>query len=157
MTAVKNIPTVDLNDYTSGGAAARSRLIETLGDGLQEFGFLNVEGHGIDSSLIRGTYDLWKRFFELPDEVKRKYAGVEGGARGYTPFGVEHAKDNPLPDLKAGIDVGQEPPAGHPFRNEYPGNLWPAEIPEIKDPTLRLYSSLEGVAWRLLRAGANNF
>ncbi|HEY4572818.1 MAG TPA: 2-oxoglutarate and iron-dependent oxygenase domain-containing protein, partial [Thermoanaerobaculia bacterium] len=157
MTAVKNIPTVDLNDYTSGGVAARARLIETLGEGLREFGFLNVEGHGIDSSLIRGTYDLWKRFFELPDEVKRKYAGVEGGARGYTPFGVEHAKDNPLPDLKEFWHVGQEPPAGHPFRNEYPANVWPAEIPEIQEPTRRLYTSLERVAENLLRALAEYF
>ena len=78
MSPAKNIPTVDLNDYTAGDGAARKRLIETLGHGLNEFGFLNVEGHGIDSSLIRGTYDLWKRFFELPDEVKRRYAGVEG-------------------------------------------------------------------------------
>jgi isopenicillin N synthase-like dioxygenase len=157
MSAAKNIPTVDLNDYTSGDAAARSRLIETLGEGLSEFGFLNVEGHGIDSSLIRGTYDLWKRFFELPDEVKRRYAGVEGGARGYTPFGVEHAKDNPLPDLKEFWHIGQEPPEGHPYRREYPANVWPAEIPEIRQPTQRLYSSLERVAENLLRALAEYF
>ena len=157
MSAAKNIPTVDLNDYTSGDAAARSRLIETLGQGLSEFGFLNVEGHGIDSSLIRGTYDLWKRFFELPDEVKRRYAGVEGGARGYTPFGVEHAKDNPLPDLKEFWHIGQEPPEGHPYRQEYPENVWPAEIPEIRQPTQRLYSSLERGAENLLRALAEYF
>jgi len=157
MSAAKNIPTVDLNDYTAGDAAARSRLIETLGQGLSEFGFLNVEGHGIDSSLIRGTYDLWKRFFELPDEVKRRYAGVEGGARGYTPFGVEHAKDNPLPDLKEFWHIGQEPPEGHPYRREYPENVWPAEIPEIRQPTQRLYSSLERVAENLLRALAEYF
>jgi isopenicillin N synthase-like dioxygenase len=157
MSVAKNIPTVDLNDYTSGDAAARSRLIDTLGEGLSEFGFLNVEGHGIDSSLIRGTYDLWKRFFELPDEVKRRYAGVEGGARGYTPFGVEHAKDNPLPDLKEFWHIGQEPPEGHPYRREYPENVWPAEIPEIRQPTQRLYSSLERVAENLLRALAEYF
>jgi isopenicillin N synthase-like dioxygenase len=157
MSAVKNIPTVDLNDYTSGGGAARSRMVETLGGGLKEFGFLNVEGHGIDSSLIRGTYDLWKRFFGLPDEVKRQYSGIEGGARGYTPFGVEHAKDNPLPDLKEFWHVGQEPPEGHPYRSEYPGNVWPAELPEIQEPTLRLYKSLERVAENLLRALADYF
>jgi isopenicillin N synthase-like dioxygenase len=157
MSPAKNIPTVDLNDYTSGDAAARSRLIETLGEGLSEFGFLNVEGHGIDSSLIRGTYDLWKRFFELPDATKRRYAGVEGGARGYTPFGVEHAKDNPLPDLKEFWHIGQEPPEGHPYRREYPANVWPAEIPEIRQPTQRLYSSLERVAENLLRALAEYF
>lgn len=157
MSPKRNIPTIDLNDYTSGDAAARERLVKTLGDGLVEFGFLNVEGHGIDSSLIRGTYDLWQRFFEQPDEVKKQYAGVEGGARGYTPFRVEHAKDNPLPDLKEFWHVGQEPPEGHPFRQEYPPNVWPREIPEIRQPTLRLYSSLEHVAENLLRALADYF
>jgi isopenicillin N synthase-like dioxygenase len=157
MSPAKNIPTVDLNDYTSGDPATRARLIDTLGGGLQEYGFLNVEGHGIDSSLIRGTYDLWKRFFELPDEVKRKYSGIEGGARGYTPFGVEHAKDNPLPDLKEFWHVGQEAPEGHPFRQEYPPNVWPQELPEIQQPTLRLYKSLERVAENLLRALAEYF
>jgi isopenicillin N synthase-like dioxygenase len=157
MSPAKNIPTVDLNDYTSGDPATRARLIDTLGGGLQEYGFLNVEGHGIDSSLIRGTYDLWKRFFELPDEVKRKYSGIEGGARGYTPFGVEHAKDNPLPDLKEFWHVGQEAPEGHPFRREYPPNVWPQELPEIQQPTLRLYKSLERVAENLLRALAEYF
>jgi isopenicillin N synthase-like dioxygenase len=157
MSPARNIPTIDLNDYTSGGTTTRAKMVETLGGGLREFGFLNVEGHGIDPSLIRGTYDLWKRFFELPDDVKRKYSGVEGGARGYTPFGVEHAKDNPLPDLKEFWHVGQEPPEGHPYRKEYPENVWPQEIPEIRQPTRRLYESLERVAETILRALADSF
>lgn len=157
MSPAKNIPTVNLNDYTAGDGNARARLIETLGGGLQEFGFLNVEGHGIDSSLVRGTYRLWQDFFELPEEVKRKYSGIEGGARGFTPFGIEHAKDNPLPDLKEFWHIGQEPPEGHPYRKEYPGNVWPEEIPQIKEPTLRLYTSLERVAENLLRALAEYF
>jgi isopenicillin N synthase-like dioxygenase len=157
MSPTKTIQTVDLNDYTSGDAASRKRLIDTLGQGLQETGFLNVEGHGIDASLIDGTYDLWKRFFRLPDEVKRKYTDTVGEGRGYTPFGVEHAKDSPLPDLKEFWHVGQEPPEGHPLRDEYPANVWPAEIPEIAEPTLRLYKSLERVAENLLRALAESF
>lgn len=157
MRQTKIIQTVDLNDYTSGDAASRKRLIDTLGQGLQATGFLNVEGHGIDSSLIDGTYDLWKRFFKLPDEVKRRYADTAGEGRGYTPFGVEHAKDQPLPDLKEFWHVGQEPPAGHPLRDEYPGNVWPVEIPEIAEPTVRLYKSLERVAENLLRALAEYF
>lgn len=157
MSLTRTIPTIDLNDYTAGSAAERDRIVKTLGEGLVEFGFLNVEGHGIDTGLIRGTYDLWKRFFELPDEVKRQYSGIEGGARGYTPFRVEHAKDNPLPDLKEFWHVGQEPPERHPFRQEYPGNVWPREIPELREPTLRLYTSLERVAEHLLRALADYF
>jgi isopenicillin N synthase-like dioxygenase len=155
--SVRSIPTIDLNDFTAGEGRTRARLIQTLGDGLREFGFLNVEGHGIDSSLIRGTYSLWQQFFELPEEVKRKYAGVAGGARGFTPFGVEHAKDNPLPDLKEFWHVGQEIPEGHPYRDEYPPNLWPAELPQIQEPTVRLYKSLERVAENLLFALAEYF
>ncbi|MES1244940.1 MAG: 2-oxoglutarate and iron-dependent oxygenase domain-containing protein [Acidobacteriota bacterium] len=157
MSAKRNIPTIDLADYLTGDASARERMVRTLGDGLVEFGFLNVEGHGIDSELVRGTYDLWKRFFALPEEVKTNYAGVDGGSRGFTPFGVEHARDNPLPDLKEFWHVGQEPPPGHPLHGAYPGNVWPAEIPEIRQPTLRLYESLERVAENLLRALAESF
>jgi isopenicillin N synthase-like dioxygenase len=153
----RQIPTVNLNDYTAGDAAARARLVQILGDGLREFGFLNVEGHGIDSSLIRGTYQLWQRFFALDEPTKSRYSGIEGGARGFTPFGVEHAKDYPLPDLKEFWHVGQELPDAHPYRYEYPANVWPDELPEIKEPTLRLYRSLERVAEDLLRALAEYF
>lgn len=157
MATTKTIPTIDLNDYTAGDDAARARIVRTLGEGLREFGFLNVEGHGIDASLIRGTYDLWQRFFELPEEVKRRYAVAEGGARGFTPFGVEHAKDNPVPDLKEFWHIGQELPEEHPFRSEYPPNVWPGEIPELRDPTVRLFKSLERVAENILRALAEHF
>jgi isopenicillin N synthase-like dioxygenase len=154
---IRTIPTLDLAHYTAAGSASRSEFIRTLGEGLVEFGFLNVEGHGIDTAAVRATYEMWKRFFRLPEEVKGQYAGIGGGARGFTPFGVEHAKDQPLPDLKEFWHVGQEPPAGHPLAGEYPANVWPGEIPELREPTRRLYESLEGVAGDLLRALAEYF
>lgn len=157
MTTTRTIPTIDLSDYTSGGAAQRERLVETLGGGLREFGFLNVEGHRIDTSLIRGTYELWQRFFELPEETKRKYSGVRGGARGFTPFGVEHAKGRATADLKEFWHVGQEDPPSGASKDVYPPNVWPEEIPELKGPTLRLYHSLERVAETLLVALAEYF
>jgi isopenicillin N synthase-like dioxygenase len=154
----RTIPTIDMNHYTSGEGETRSRFVKTLGDGLVEFGFLNVEGHGIDSGLIKNTYKIWQEFFALPDEAKRKYSGIEGGARGYTPFRVEHAKDNPLPDLKEFWHVGQQLPWGHPYQAEYPGNVWPEdEVPGIQDPTVTLYKSLERVAEDMLRALAEYF
>jgi isopenicillin N synthase-like dioxygenase len=156
MSPTLTIPSVDLNEYTAGGAA-RTRLVETLGSGLRQFGFLNVGGHGIEQELIRDTYRLWQEFFELPEETKRQYAGVDGGARGFTPFGVEHAKNNPTPDLKEFWHVGQELPAGHPYRAEYADNVWPKEIPDLREKTLTLYRGLEGVASLLLEALAEYF
>jgi isopenicillin N synthase-like dioxygenase len=156
MSPTRTIPTLDLAQYTAGSIPDRTDFVRTLGEGLVEFGFLNVEGHGIDTSAVRATYALWQRFFQLPEEIKKKYAGGDG-SRGFTPFGVEHAKDQPLPDLKEFWHVGQEPPPGHPLAAEYPPNVWPDEIPELRDPTLRLYKSLEQVAENLLRALAEFF
>src|SRR4029079_7450371 len=107
---------------------------------------LTVQGHGIEPELIRAVYSGWQRFFALPEATKRKYALGQGGARGFTPFGVEHAKDNATPDLKEFWHVGQEPPPGHPYRQEYPENVWPAELPELREPTLQLSQGPEGGA-----------
>lgn len=154
----RTIPTIDLSDYTTGSGDTRERLIQTLGDGLREFGFLNVEGHRIDADLIRGTYRLWQEFFELPEEKKERYSGVEGGARGYTPFGVEHAKGRSTPDLKEFWHVGQEDPPQGVDPDLYPPNVWPEEVvPGITEPTIRLYKALESVAETLLVALAEYF
>ena len=154
--ASPSVATIDLNDYTSCDTSARLPVIDSLGDGLSELGFLVVEGHGIDPALIRQTYELWQRFFALDETAKRRYAG-SAGARGFTPMGVEHAKDNPIPDLKEFWHVGQEP-APEPARpGDYPANVWPRELPELRAPTLALYQGLEHVAEALLRALAEYF
>ena len=162
MSPARNIPTIDLEAYHRGDEPRR-RMVQTLGDGLVEFGFLNVEGHGVDLDLVRRDYALWRRFFELPDATKRKYVVGQGGARGYTAFGIEHAKGNPHPDLKEFWHVGQDPaaakevPAGHPAQESHPPNVWPEEIPELEEPTLALYKSLERSAGTMLRALADYF
>ena len=157
MAATQSIPTVSLSDYASGDAATRDRFVRTLGDGLREFGFLNVEGHGVEQQLIRRVYDLWRQFFELDNATKQQYDQKRGGARGYTAFGVEHAKDNPHPDLKEFWHVGQEPRDGKPLPSDYPANVWPSEVPELREPMVQLYRRLEDVAADLLRALADSF
>jgi isopenicillin N synthase-like dioxygenase len=154
---MRGIPTIHLADYEREDAAARARMIATLGEGLTEFGFLTVEGHGIDESLIREVYALFRRFFELPEAVKRRYSGVEGGARGFTPMGVEHAKNSAYPDLKEFYHVGQELAEAHPYRAEYPANIWPVEIPELRPAALHLYRRLETCSQTILRALADHF
>jgi len=151
------VPTFDLSDYTSCDTSMRSRGIATLGGALVDIGFVVVEGHQVDGGLVREVYSLWQRFFALDEAAKGRYAGVEGGARGYTPFGVEHARDNPMPDLKEFWHVGQELPAGHALAGEYPPNVWPRELPELRQPTLALYRELERVAELLLKALAEHF
>ena len=59
------------------------------------------------ADLIHRAEEKAKAFFALPEEVKRGYhlAG-KGGARGYTPFGIETAKGAVHYDLKEFWHVG---------------------------------------------------
>lgn len=151
------IPVVDMDDYRSGSPDARERFVKTLGDGLKEFGFITVGHHGIDRDLIRKAYRLYQDFFALDLETKQKYGKIHGGQRGYTAFGSENAKGNPVPDLKEFWHVGRELAANHPYRSEYPGNVWPTEIAEFKETMVELYSQLDSCVDTFLFALADYF
>ena len=74
---------------------------QKLGSSFEEYGFAIIADHGIPDDLIHRAEDKAKAFFALPEEVKRKYLiPGGGGARGYTPFGIETAKGHKAHDLK---------------------------------------------------------
>ena len=72
----------------------KARFAAELGKSFREFGFAAIADHGLDNALITDAYDKAAEFFALPESKKMAYL-VEGGggARGYTPFGQEQAKD----------------------------------------------------------------
>jgi isopenicillin N synthase-like dioxygenase len=146
------IPVVNLRDYTHGTPEERERFVKVWGDALIKFGFVTVEGHPVDQALIRRVYDMYKELFKLPEDVKQQYAKVAGGARGYTPFGKEHAKDSKVADLKEFWHVGQELPAGHPYRAEYPDNIWPTEVEGFKEANVELFGQLQSLATTMMEA-----
>ena len=115
-----------------------------------------MDGHGVDLEQVRRVYSLFEAFFLLDDEVKARYAGREG-ARGFTPFGVEHAKGRAQADLKEFFHVGQELPLDHPLAEVYAANVWPEEIEGLKEESIALYRSLEACASTILSALAEYF
>jgi isopenicillin N synthase-like dioxygenase len=126
---------------------------QKLGRSFEEYGFAIVADHTIPEDLIRRAEEKARLFFALPDEVKRKYhiAGG-GGARGYTPFGIETAKGHKAHDLKEFWHVGRDLPAEHPFRDHMPDNLWPSEVPSFRDTFLQLFAAFDGTGLTLLKA-----
>ena len=152
---MQTIPVVDLNDFRSGDVARRQKFVTTLGDALVDIGFFAVENHGVPMELIESSYRLAKDYFKLPEATKAQYEKKElKGQRGHTGFGKEHAKDSKAPDLKEFWHVGRELPATHGRFQEYPRNLWPAEIPEFKASFSHLYETLDHCASDLLKAAA---
>jgi isopenicillin N synthase-like dioxygenase len=81
---------------------------QKLGRSFEDYGFAIIADHGIPDELIHRAEEKAKLFFALPEETKRHYhLSGGGGARGYTPFGIETAKGAKAHDLKEFWHVGR--------------------------------------------------
>lgn len=161
----KGIPSVDLSKFTHGTAAEKKAFVRELGTAFHEVGFVAVTGHGIPKELVDGFYAASKQFFALKEAKKRKYeiAGL-AGQRGYTSFGKEHAKQSKVADLKEFFQIGQQVPASHPLKPQYPDNVRVKEVKEFAKLGRKLYQEFEKAGGHLLKAigihlgiGANYF
>jgi isopenicillin N synthase-like dioxygenase len=153
MSIQQTIPVVDLRDYTEGDEATRAAFVKKIGEALQDLGFVAVEGHGVDTDLLYENYRLFKEFFDLPVENKQRYEFPEGGRqRGYTSFGIEHAKNNQKADLKEFWHLGRDLAADHPLAGRIPANPWPEEIAGLRENAQALYKAMETSAQTMLKA-----
>lgn len=151
---MERIPELSLQAYTSGAGAEKRAFIDDLFVGLKRYGFIILKDHPIEVGLLHRAYDASKKFFELADETKRKYADKNGaGQRGYTAFGKEHAKDAKVPDLKEFWHVGRELPAAHKLKTFFPDNVWPDdEVPEFKAIFQSMFQALDDTGRIMLEA-----
>ena len=146
---MSQIPTLDIQRFDTD----RSAFVAELGAAYRTWGFCGIRGHGIPDSLIQGAYEASRRFFALPTDVKMRYhLPGTGGARGYTPFGIETAKDSKYPDLKEFWHVGREIPRDSAHAAIMAENLWPAEVPGFRDNLYGLYQALDALGSRVLSA-----
>nr|WP_295372596.1 2-oxoglutarate and iron-dependent oxygenase domain-containing protein [uncultured Sphingosinicella sp.] len=144
---------VSMSGYSRDFAA----FSEALGASFRRYGFAVIADHGLDQQVVDEGLEKTKAFFALPEEVKRRYhTAGGGGARGYTPFGIETAKDATHFDLKEFWHVGRELPEGHPFRAVMAANVWPEEIEGFRERLLALYDALDAMGGKVLRAIARD-
>ena len=149
MTNHRRVPTLSLVDYTS--ATHRDQFIHALHESIADYGFVVIKNHGISPEVIQQAYQLSKKLFDLPEEIKMNYEG-ESGQRGYIAFGKETAKGHNIPDLKEYWHIGPEIDPNSQYRNDYPNNLWPTEIPEFKTFFCQFHDALTLVAKKILAA-----
>ena len=128
-----------------------------IGAAFARYGFVIVTDHGIAQPPIERLLALFQRFFALPETEKRRYHLTGGGgARGYTPFGIETAKGATHHDLKEFWHLGRELPDGHPFRRFMPPNVWIDSIPGSRDLMLEMFESFDRMGRRLLESIARS-
>ena len=144
------VPVLSLDEFDN----QKGSFTDALGQAWRDTGFVGIRDHGVDDAVIERAYGVFKAFFALPSEVKQHYhlAG-KGGARGYTGFGVEQAKDHDVPDLKEFWHVGREI-ADHdnPAPDILTPNLWPDEVQGFRQHALALFNDLDRLGSRLLSA-----
>jgi len=124
-----------------------------IGRSFSDWGFAIISDHGIPPELIARADAMSRAFFALPEEVKRRYhiAGG-GGARGYTPFGTESAKDSSIHDLKEFWHIGRALAEGHPFTPYMPPNIWPSELAQFRGTFLEMFAAFDTAGARILEA-----
>ena len=148
-SAQGSIPTLDIRRFDT----ERDAFVAELGAAYREWGFAGIRGHGIAQALIDGSYDVFQRFFALSTETKMRYhVPGSGGARGYTPFGIETAKDSRYPDLKEFWHIGRELPRHSKYAEVMPPNLWPSEVEGFHENGYGLYKALDALGSRVLSA-----
>lgn len=130
-----------------------SKFAQEIGQSFSAYGFAVVSNHGVPADLIAEAEAKLRTFFALPEEVKRRYF-IEGGggARGYTPFGIETAKDATEHDLKEFWHVGRTLPEGHRFADLMAPNIWPEEVAGFHDVFERLFAAFDQTGRRILSA-----
>ncbi len=132
----------------------KAEFATAIGDSFKTFGFALVRDFEIDRDLIDRAWKLSEEFFALPDAEKRSFHDPEiGGARGYTPFGVEIAKDAKHHDLKEFWHVGRDLPPGSPLADaSMPPNVWPARPEGFKAVFSELYHQFDAAGATILSA-----
>ncbi|MBT30437.1 MAG: flavonol synthase [Thalassobius sp.] len=153
MKLYNEIPSLDLNDFTSGDPEKKAAFVKALGDAYNEIGFVAIKNHGLTDEMTHKLYFNVKAFFGLRDDLKQKYEKAElQGQRGYIGKGKEHAKGRTTGDLKEFFHIGQEKFEGDEVTAEYPENIWPAELPEFQTIGNKVFQTLEETGLHMLRA-----
>lgn len=146
-----DVQTLDLQNLEADVKAFGTHLCQAW----TETGFVIVTGHGIDQAVIADCVDSARRVFDLPEETKQRYHQIGGGGqRGYTPFGIETAKDANIADLKEFWHVGRDVSVESAHPTALPKNVWPSEIEDFKRCCLTFYNAMDDLGRQLLKAVA---
>jgi isopenicillin N synthase-like dioxygenase len=149
MTPVTSLPVIDV----SGELQTVAGEIEAA---CRDTGFFYVTGHGVPADLLHRLEAVSRAFFQLPTQSKMEIAMPHGGRawRGYFPLGAELTSGRP--DLKEGLYLGTELDENHPrVRAGLPlhgRNLFPRQLPELREVVLAYLDALSVVAQTVLRA-----
>ena len=125
--------------------------LKILKEALNTNGFFTIVDHDIEDELLDDSYCRAEEFFNLPEEIKMKYARPDiGGARGYTPFGKETALGENVADLKEFWHLGPEVDSS--FDSRIRENISVNELSNFNSHFNSLFNSLNDLGIKVLES-----
>ncbi|MBO6781761.1 MAG: isopenicillin N synthase family oxygenase [Alphaproteobacteria bacterium] len=152
--AQEEIPILDLGPFLAGEEGALERLATELRHAQEDVGFYFIVNHGVPPELIARSQKNLRRFFALPDDVKRAMPSYVPPKS--TIYVSSTVNENTKPDLNEMLRIVRERPADHPaivagLKSHGP-NHWPDEdlLPGWKEEMLEYYQAMEDLGRSML-------
>jgi isopenicillin N synthase-like dioxygenase len=152
------LPVVDVSSLVGSAGPESGPEVDTVAREIEsacrQTGFFYVAGHGVPADLIARLDAAGRAFFRLPEPDKMAIGMARGGRawRGYFPVGAELTDGRP--DRKEGLYFGTELADDHPLVRAgtplHGRNLFPAQVPELREAVLAYLDALAGVAQAVL-------
>lgn len=152
--AVTALRVIDVAGLVGRSGPPLDRIAAEIHAACRECGFFYITGHGVAADLSDRLDAAARAFFDLPVEAKLEIAMERAGRawRGYFPLGGELTSGQP--DLKEGLYFGSELDDDHPrVRRGLPlhgRNLFPRQVPALREVVLATIDALSGVAQAVL-------
>ena len=143
---MEKIPTISIQNSNE----RKSIISKDIFKACKDVGFFAIVDHDLDINFIKKVLNLSAEFFNLPEEVKNQYYIKEGaGQRGYTPLGIETAKNSKIPDQKEFWHHGRSNWI-QKYKKDMPENLAIKEVEEINNELISLFNNFEEVGKKIL-------
>ena len=148
---MNGIPVINLSHSGSADSIARA---------CEEIGFFGVTGHGVNESVLRASWRTARDLFDLPLDARMRVAMPYAGyPYGYSPLSGETLArslgDAAPPDRKHSFAIGPVTKPEHTITDPdekfaWSPNLWPDELPALRESWTARYTALSELAARLL-------
>ena len=146
------VPILDLSPLRTGGQI--DRLAAQLDRACRETGFFYIANHGVSEIALNAVFTATRRYFAMPEEVRRGHAMHPFYRRGFMAQGITR-QPGYAADLKESYEVGVDLPADDPAVVSglplHAPNQWPAEMPWLREAAEAYFEQVKGLGLDLLR------
>lgn len=151
---VLDVPVIDIAAFLGPSTGAdRDAVAAAVDHAARTVGFMQIVGHRIPAGTLAAFTAATDAFFALASATKAGYRCPPGVNRGYSPPKSESLANSlgltSAADLFEALNVGYTAPGLSP--DDYPENVWPAEVAGFETAVQNWFTAAGGVARTMTR------